>query len=98
MFLTRIAKVGLVCGIVFAMANTCCAAMIGQYHLDELNGTAVGTTVFDTSPALKNGLTASDNATTPVGPTEGIASVDPVYGTAYSFDAFTNLSYVNINP
>jgi hypothetical protein len=98
MFLTRFAKVSLVFGVVFATANTGTAAMIGQYHLDELNGTSVGTTVFDTSPALKNGVTASDNVATPVGPTEGIASVNPIYGTAYGFDAITNLSYVNINP
>ena len=97
MFLTRIAKVGLAFAIVFAMANTGSAGLIGQYHLDELNGTAVGTTVFDTSPSLKNGITASDGVI-PVGPTEGIASVNPIYGTAYSFDAFTNQSYVDINP
>lgn len=94
----RIASASLVAGLVFAIANAGSAALIGYYAMNETNSPSAGTSVGDSSLSLQNGAMASD-AIPAVGAAEGIASVNPFYGTAFSFNAATtDLNYVDINP
>jgi hypothetical protein len=95
---SRFATTGLIAGVVFGLANTGTAALIGYYAMNETNNPSVGTGVADSSPSVQNGTMLSDAVPT-VGATEGIASVNPFYGTAFSFNASsTDLNYVDVNP
>jgi hypothetical protein len=98
---SRIATAGLAAGLVFGMANTSLALLVGYFPLDDNINPSLATSVADASLNPHNGVMASDGAPPPgVGAVEGIPSANAgLYGTAYNFSsAATDLGYVDIFP
>src|SRR3954468_11090245 len=93
MFLTKIAKLGLAFGIVFAIANTGSASLIAYYPMDETT-TSIGATVADLSGASPNrdAKVAADGTGT--GPLVGQPPANRGSVFSYSFNSqATNQNY-----
>ena len=97
MSVSKIAKAGLVAGVVFATAQISSGTQLVYLPMDETTNPSIGLTVANTSGNAANGVMLSDLGVT--GAIVGAPSVNAgLYGTAYDFASqATEANYIDLN-